>query len=67
MTLDKYFDGTIESGSYTESRIQEFDRNGEDIGKKLNDTHQMGGKVRNGAVHYHLSEIFNIIEQSAML
>ena len=41
MTLDKYFDGTIESGSYTESRIQEFDRNGEDIGKKLNDTHQM--------------------------
>ena len=22
----------------------------------------MGGKVRNGAVHYHLSEIFNIIE-----
>ena len=41
MTLDKYFDGTIESGSYTESRIQESDRNGEDIGKKLNDTHQM--------------------------
>ena len=41
MTLDKYFDGTIESGSYTESRIQEFDRNGENIGKKLNDTHQM--------------------------
>ena len=41
MTLDKYFDGTIESGSYTESRTQEFDRNGEDIGKKLNDTHQM--------------------------
>ena len=41
MTLDKYFDGTIESGSYTESRIQEFDRNGEDIGKKLKDTHQM--------------------------
>ena len=41
MTLDKYFDGTIESGSYTESRIQEFDRNGEDIGKKLNDTHLM--------------------------
>ena len=41
MTLDKYFDGTIESGSYTESRRQEFDRNGEDIGKKLNDTHQM--------------------------
>ena len=41
MTLDKYFDGTIESGSYTESWIQEFDRNGEDIGKKLNDTHQM--------------------------
>ena len=27
MTLDKYFDGTIESGSYTESWIQEFDRN----------------------------------------
>lgn len=38
MTLDKYFDGTIESGSYTESWIQEFDRNGEDIGMKLNDT-----------------------------